>query len=325
MVGRPNHGGLCARGESTLYPRPALQPHATPTIACPPIVSYAIRGAPAKGDGQTDDTSAIERALEDHPSSNTIIYLRNGTHLVSDTLRWPTGAHGGVWMKRTIGHSGAIATCLATSTGAGTPVEPAVKNVVADVFAPADYSRTSCRGYLGTRMDLNLRNRLLTLNMDTPLRPFEQCSGGQWWLGEHIGKFLRAGTYAWRFSGNEKLKQRLDYAATKLIATQHGHPAIIKRQWTPGDTVDLAMNMPVQVRKDPDRNSDRVWARRDPQVLALDEQVKAGECLPSSWRAIIFIPSTETERANRSVFSWFRLLKLVKINRNTRPCWKRSN
>jgi len=39
----------------------------------------------AKGDGVTDDTAAIQRALTDEKS---LIYLPNGTYLVSDTLRW---------------------------------------------------------------------------------------------------------------------------------------------------------------------------------------------------------------------------------------------
>ena len=39
----------------------------------------------AKGDGQTDDTAAIQQALEKHKA---IIYLPNGVYLVSNTLRW---------------------------------------------------------------------------------------------------------------------------------------------------------------------------------------------------------------------------------------------
>jgi hypothetical protein len=42
----------------------------------------------AQGDGRTDDTAAIQKALDDHPSRGAIIYLPNGVYLVSDTLRW---------------------------------------------------------------------------------------------------------------------------------------------------------------------------------------------------------------------------------------------
>ncbi|MFW6107288.1 MAG: glycosyl hydrolase family 28-related protein [bacterium] len=50
----------------------------------------------AAGDGTTDDTGAIQRALYDYPAKNRIIYLPHGTYLVSDTLRWgPREVRGG--------------------------------------------------------------------------------------------------------------------------------------------------------------------------------------------------------------------------------------
>ncbi|MDX2174848.1 MAG: glycosyl hydrolase family 28-related protein [Candidatus Sumerlaeia bacterium] len=42
----------------------------------------------AVGDGVTDCTSAINQALFDHPDGNCIIYLPDGTYLISDTLVW---------------------------------------------------------------------------------------------------------------------------------------------------------------------------------------------------------------------------------------------
>jgi Pectate lyase superfamily protein len=39
----------------------------------------------AKGDGVTDDTAAIQKALTE---KRKIIYFANGTYLISDTLRW---------------------------------------------------------------------------------------------------------------------------------------------------------------------------------------------------------------------------------------------
>lgn len=48
----------------------------------------------AKGDGITDDTEAIQAALNAYPNGMRIIYLPNGTYLVSDTLTWPAGTPG---------------------------------------------------------------------------------------------------------------------------------------------------------------------------------------------------------------------------------------
>lgn len=42
----------------------------------------------AKGDGKTDDTNAIQQALNDHPSQSVIIYLPIGMYLVSKQIRW---------------------------------------------------------------------------------------------------------------------------------------------------------------------------------------------------------------------------------------------
>jgi Pectate lyase superfamily protein len=48
----------------------------------------------AKGDGRTDDTAAIQALLNAHPNGQRIIYLPNGTYLVSKTITWPAGTPG---------------------------------------------------------------------------------------------------------------------------------------------------------------------------------------------------------------------------------------
>ncbi|MDQ3812920.1 MAG: glycoside hydrolase family 55 protein, partial [Armatimonadota bacterium] len=55
----------------------------------------------AKGDGKTDDTAAIQQALAQFPNANKIIYLSNGTYLISDMLKWPAGANAANAYKRT--------------------------------------------------------------------------------------------------------------------------------------------------------------------------------------------------------------------------------
>jgi len=48
----------------------------------------------AKGDGITDDTAAIQAALNAYPNGGRIIYLPNGVYLVSDRLSWAAGTPG---------------------------------------------------------------------------------------------------------------------------------------------------------------------------------------------------------------------------------------
>ena len=50
----------------------------------------------AKGDGKTDDTAAIQKAILDAMGLHKVIYLPNGTYLISDTLEWTNkNAKGG--------------------------------------------------------------------------------------------------------------------------------------------------------------------------------------------------------------------------------------
>lgn len=56
----------------------------------------------AKGDGRTDDTAALQQALLEHPNQNRIIYLPNGTYLVSAPLRWPEGTNAETSQRATI-------------------------------------------------------------------------------------------------------------------------------------------------------------------------------------------------------------------------------
>lgn len=85
---RPQHprlrvGQALAGAENIVYPADAG------------IVDVTQAPYFAKGDGKTDDTQVIQRALDDHPNQGAIIYLPNGVYLVSDTLRWPAGGPSG--------------------------------------------------------------------------------------------------------------------------------------------------------------------------------------------------------------------------------------
>ena len=63
-----------------------------------------VKEAPygAKGDGTTDDTAALQAALDGNPARGAIIFLPNGTYLVSGDLHWPKSSSGGGYMKDTI-------------------------------------------------------------------------------------------------------------------------------------------------------------------------------------------------------------------------------
>jgi hypothetical protein len=196
-------------------------------------------------------------------------------------------------------------------------VKPVVKNKVPDVFVPATYWQTKYKGYLGARMARNLEARLFTLNVDTLLGPFEQRSGGQWWLGGHVGKFLHAGTYAWRFAGNSQLKERLDYTVNKLIAAQlpNGyldfcHYLIAAWRQPP------APRMKIQSHEDPDKNSGKIWFLRGSQLLTEDEQVTKLGKLPAGWWGDQ-IYHVNAKREGKSVH--LRLVPFAEAGQNKQP------
>jgi hypothetical protein len=56
----------------------------------------------AKGDGKTDDTEAIQKALSDHPDGDFIIYLPHGIYKISSALTWPTSDKPEKDYRRTI-------------------------------------------------------------------------------------------------------------------------------------------------------------------------------------------------------------------------------
>jgi len=88
-------------------------------------------------------------------------------------------------------------------------------------FEPADFQKTIYEdGWINDRMQINIEKRLLQLKLDMILEPFVHRPGAQWWISEHVGKYLHAASYAWLFTGDARLKKRMDYAVQKLIGNQ---------------------------------------------------------------------------------------------------------
>lgn len=70
---------------------PEQPTHASETRTFPPCEAVVnVRHPPynARGDGKTDDTEALQKALHDVMGQGKILYLPNGTYLVSDRLRY---------------------------------------------------------------------------------------------------------------------------------------------------------------------------------------------------------------------------------------------
>ncbi|KAJ5220442.1 CAZyme family GH55 [Penicillium chermesinum] len=78
--------GLVASGSSNYYTKSKPQ---FETVALSSITS--LRDAGAKGDGTTDDTSAIQDAVTKAASSGNVLFIDQGTYKVTSTLYFPPG------------------------------------------------------------------------------------------------------------------------------------------------------------------------------------------------------------------------------------------
>ncbi|MEE9569534.1 MAG: beta-L-arabinofuranosidase domain-containing protein, partial [Candidatus Binatia bacterium] len=140
---------------------------------------------------------------------------------------WRNG-YNGCWVSTILRSSSAIVFLLCFQavllpTAQAFPpgvVKPVVENKVDLAFEPADFGKTTYEGWVHDRMQINVEKRLLTLDLDMILEPFANRPGKQWWVGEHVGKYLHAASYAWCFTGDERIRERMDYAVKKLIDTQ---------------------------------------------------------------------------------------------------------
>ncbi|OJJ49111.1 hypothetical protein ASPZODRAFT_13848 [Penicilliopsis zonata CBS 506.65] len=78
---------LLASGTSDYYTK------TKPQYAASPVSSFlSVRDAGAKGDGTTDDTAAIQAALESAVSSSQIVFFDQGTYKVTTTIDVPAGS-----------------------------------------------------------------------------------------------------------------------------------------------------------------------------------------------------------------------------------------
>jgi Pectate lyase superfamily protein len=69
------------------------------------IIDVAQPPYNAKGDGTTDDTIALQKAMLDAMGTHKVLYVPNGTYLISDTLKWANkssqgkNAYGFIWLQ----------------------------------------------------------------------------------------------------------------------------------------------------------------------------------------------------------------------------------
>ena len=105
-------------------------------------------------------------------------------------------------------------------TGGAAPVPEKASCAIADRQDFQQPDRLHLTGWIGSRIDVNEKNRLVMMDPNRLLISYRKRPGGQEWDGEHVGKWLHAATLAWVYTGDPELRKKLDYTATELVKCQ---------------------------------------------------------------------------------------------------------
>ncbi len=89
-----------------------------------------------------------------------------------------------------------------------------------DAAEVASPSAVLLGGWLGERISVNARNRLLNVDTEPLLAGYRKKPGSHPWIGEHVGKWLHAATLAWANTSDRALRAKLDTVAAELMAAQ---------------------------------------------------------------------------------------------------------
>ncbi len=90
-----------------------------------------------------------------------------------------------------------------------------------DALVPVATADVKIGGYVGQRLDRNLRGILIHKDEKALVDPFRNRGPEQAaWIGEHVGKWLSAASWTYAYSRDEQLLAKLKRVAGGLIATQ---------------------------------------------------------------------------------------------------------
>lgn len=97
---------------------------------------------------------------------------------------------------------------------------PAVAYKANQNYIPADFEKQQIDGWLGEKLEANIKKRLYNVDEKELLAGFINRPGSHEWIGEHMGKFLEAACNSYANTKDPALKIQIDRSAQQLIGTQ---------------------------------------------------------------------------------------------------------
>jgi DUF1680 family protein len=98
------------------------------------------------------------------------------------------------------------------------PTQP--RRRVADVLSPLPLDQVRLSGYLGRKVDLCIRNRILAQDAEELIEPFRHREERQCWQTEFWGKWFLSAAAARDYTGGAGVRERLAHSVHQLLATQ---------------------------------------------------------------------------------------------------------
>ncbi|MCE5270574.1 glycoside hydrolase family 127 protein, partial [bacterium] len=122
--------------------------------------------------------------------------------------------------RREAGLAVLLVVLLWSALPAGAPSVVTVKPAVSEALRPPAPGEVSLGGYLGGKIDLCIRNRVLAQDAESLIEPFRRREETRWWQSEFWGKWFTSLALAERYAPGPEVAARMRDAVRGLVATQ---------------------------------------------------------------------------------------------------------
>lgn len=99
-------------------------------------------------------------------------------------------------------------------------VKPIIEDKIKNNFNNITFQNQQYKGYLNERFAKNIEQNLLKIDESGMMDSYLHRPGNQYWVGEHVGKYLETACNVWKLTKNPAIKKQMDRMMYELIHTQ---------------------------------------------------------------------------------------------------------